>query len=54
MVVDWCDFHVDDEGNLILDENDKPIPKNICLCFAHGPTECCCGAWDDVEDWDYG
>lgn len=24
-----------------------------CYCAAHCPSECCCGAWDDVEDWLY-
>lgn len=23
--------------------------RRICLCAAHGPSECCCGAWD-IED----
>ena len=21
-----------------------------CLCAAHGPSECCCGAWDYDEE----
>lgn len=24
-----------------------------CYCAAHEPSECCCGAWSDVEDWWY-
>lgn len=23
-----------------------------CSCFARKPSECACGAWDDVENWD--
>jgi hypothetical protein len=25
--------------------------RRICLCAAHGPSECCCGAWhtDDLS-----
>ena len=49
---------LDDDGNVVgeeyvLDEDGKPIPKTICLCNAYEPNECCCGAWDDVTDWDY-
>ena len=48
----------DDDGNvigeeLILDEDGRPIPAKICLCHAYEPNECCCGAWDDVTDWEY-
>lgn len=46
------EYHIDDDGNLILDELGRPIPNTVCLCYAHEPSECLCGAWDDiVEDW---
>lgn len=50
--------YYDEEGNivrteLILDCDGEPIPKSVCLCHAYEPNECCCGAWDDVKDWDY-
>ena len=28
---------------LNLDDGDL---RRVCLCAAHGPSECCCGAWD--------
>jgi len=34
---------------LVLDEQGEPIPSTICICAAHEPNECCCGAWDDVD-----
>lgn len=37
------------ELELILDENGHPISCDICLCAAREPSECCCGAWDDVD-----
>lgn len=47
------EYHTDYEGKLVVDENGEPIPIHICLCAAHGPSECVCGAWDDVpwDDW---
>lgn len=47
------EFHRDADGELILDEDSNPIPSGICLCSAHSPSECICGAWDDVEEWIY-
>lgn len=52
-----CEVY-DENDNLIgekylLDENDQPIPRTICLCAARSPNECCCGAWDDVDLDDY-
>lgn len=44
-------YHTDDEGNILYDENDEPIPLTICICAAREPNECICGAWDDVDDW---
>ena len=39
---------------LILDENNQPIPATQCICHAYEPAECVCGAWDDVDmDWWY-
>lgn len=51
--IDGVEYHCDYEGNLLLDSEGEPIPASICICAAHGPHECCCGAWDDVTDWDY-
>ena len=48
-------LQLDDDGNstgkyqLILDEDDDPIPANVCICHAFEPNECICGAWDDVD-----
>jgi len=51
-VVDGYHAIVYDDGtyHLILDEEGKVIPSNICLCAARAPSECACGAWDDVID----
>lgn len=38
-------YHADDDGELLLDEDDDPIPAYICICFAHSDNECVCGAW---------
>ena len=49
-------FHVDEDGELLLDADGKPIPDTLCVCFAYKPSECCCGAWDggiDDEAWYY-
>lgn len=43
------EYHVNSDGELILDEDGQPIPKTICLCYAREPLECICGAWDDVD-----
>ena len=43
-------YHKDSEGKYILDENGDKISTSICLCYARCPSECVCGAWDDVED----
>jgi len=37
----------------VLDEDGEVIPTTMCICHAYEPNECCCGAWDGVEDWDY-
>jgi len=34
---------------LILDENEEPIPLDICLCFAREPSECACRC----TGWEY-
>lgn len=44
-------YHVDFDGNIILDEDGEPIPTTICICHAFEPNECVCGAWDNVDDW---
>ena len=36
----------EDDGRLVLDENNKPILAHICICSAWSASECCCGAWD--------
>lgn len=38
------------DGRPLLDEHNEVIPASICLCAAHCSAECCCGAWDDVQD----
>lgn len=46
------DYHKDSDGNILLDENGEPIPTTICICAAWEPSECCCGAWNNVyNDW---
>ncbi len=47
------DYHIDLNGQFILDEQGNKIPKSICMCAAWEPNECICGAWDDVdpEEW---
>lgn len=45
------EYHLNNEGGILLDEYGNPIPITVCLCAAHEPNECVCGAWDDVEDW---
>ena len=47
------EYHKDEDGEFILDENGNKIPASICLCHALEPSECGCGAWDDVTDWEY-
>ena len=44
--VDGVSYHADDDGELLLDEDDEPIPSWKCLCFAHSTLSCVCGAWD--------
>ena len=24
--------------------------EDYCYCYAHEPSGCCCGAWDDIYD----
>jgi hypothetical protein len=60
---DWVGYHIREvwDGEqlvgheLMLDERDQPIPDTICICFAHSPFECCCGAWNGVDSttWEY-
>lgn len=42
----WIHYHVDEDENPILDEEGDLIPEHICICYAHGYNDCCCGAWD--------
>ena len=46
------EYHKNSDGEFILDEDGDKIPTSLCLCNAHEPSECMCGAWDDVEGWD--
>lgn len=48
------EYHKDCDGNLILDEENKPIPLEVCICAAWNANECCCGAWmrKDYYGWD--
>jgi hypothetical protein len=25
--------------------------KRLCICAAHRPSECCCCAWDEFDEW---
>ncbi len=25
--------------------------SRVCICCAYDSSECCCGAWDDTEDY---
>ena len=61
LTIDGVDCHArtTDEDDAILEliidpDTNLPIPKTICLCAARSPSECCCGAWDDVVDSDWG
>ena len=38
-------FHKNKDGSLFLDEEGKPVPLTICICYAREPNECICGAW---------
>jgi len=39
-------YHLDYEGNYLLDEDGEKIPAHICICAAWDESECVCGAWD--------
>jgi len=47
------EYHKNYDGELILDEEGEPIPTDICLCHAYEPSECCCGAWDDIPYYEH-
>jgi hypothetical protein len=47
------EYHKNSDGEYVLDEEGDKIPITTCLCHAFEPSECCCGAWDDITDWDY-
>ena len=54
--VNGIEYHADDEGNPLVDEDGDFIESYICLCAAHSSSECCCGAWDRPypnQDWDF-
>lgn len=46
---DITQYHLDYDGNILLDEFGEPVPVSICICAAHCSCECCCGAWDGYE-----
>ena len=42
------------EAEIILDENNQPIPSSVCLCYAKAPSECCCActSWSNYSYFD--
>lgn len=53
-MIDGLAYHTDDDGLLLFDEYNEPIPAYICICAAHGEHECCCGAWErKIEGYDW-
>lgn len=42
---DETKYHLDYEGNYLLDEDGEKIPAHICICAAWDESECVCGAW---------
>ncbi len=46
VTLDGVEYHSDERGFLLRDEDGDAIPAHICICAAHGEHECCCGAWD--------
>lgn len=53
--IDGKEYHADDDGIVILDEDGDPIPSHVCICHAYSDTECVCSAWDrplpNDDDW---
>lgn len=55
----WIDDGTE-EGSTITTEYDCLTCEGTgevgdeCFCSAYEPSECCCGAWDDVYDEWYG
>ena len=39
-------YHLDNNGEELLDDNDLPIPIHECICGADDPYACECGAHD--------
>lgn len=53
--IDGKNYHADDDGIVLLDENGDPIPSHICICHAYSDNECLCSAWSrpipNDDDW---
>ena len=53
--IDGKEYHADDDGIVILDEDGDPIPSHVCICHAYSDMECVCSAWDrplpNDDDW---
>jgi len=46
-------YHYDDfNKRYYRDEDGSTIPEEVCLCFAHEPSECCCDctSWDNYRE----
>ena len=48
----WDDTYQTVGYRLLLDEHGNPIPLDQCICAAHSPSECACGAWSSDDYWD--
>ena len=52
---EWVDDGTED-GYIITTEHNCPTCEGTgevgdeCFCYARDPNECCCGAWDDIEE----
>jgi len=48
IVLDGIEYHCDEYGVPYTDQDGDMIPSTKCICSAYEPSECWCGAWDDV------
>lgn len=51
----WVDDGTEDGYTITTPENCHICEgtgevEDYCYCCAHEPSECCCGAWDDIEE----
>lgn len=55
--IDGKNYHADDDGIVILDEDGDPIPSHICICHAYSDNECICNAFSrpipNENDYDW-